>query len=280
MADTTISPQSNFLWESTARHSSFSVNFPKTPSTELLLIGAELFQEIDSHDILVLEFKGKPFLDSTIVVSGDPVEFVYTSGPNSSKFNGYVYTLEPSSGTEAHSTTVTCVSASYLLKNTDQRVYKNTTADGVVSKVAAKHGMQAVTQRHPRIRESIVQAGQSDWQLLRRLAKQAGFALRAENTTLTFVSKDKIYNEKKPSAPYFKYEDGLSIHNRMYGTCFYFEPEISDDNPDLGARVNRVITGTSTITSTPISTTHAAKDYSIPNLGSLSPSEDFFTYGE
>lgn len=208
-------PQYNYLWESTARLATFHAEFPKLGDIELTLIGAELFQSINSHDVLVLYFKGKPFLDSTIITSGDPIKFSWNTGPNVSVFNGYVYDVDPTSTTAANNTTVTCVSASYVMKDTNQEIYKNTTADAIVQKICKKNGLNSVTERHPRIHEQVVQAGQSDWQVLQRLALQCGFALRAENTTVYFLSKDKIYNDKKASAPYFRYKDGIAKAQRM-----------------------------------------------------------------
>ena len=263
------------MWEQ-SRWSDFNVVFPKVKSIELILISAELYQEVDSHDILVLHFKGKPFQSNTVIVSGDPVKFTYKSNSNKSTFEGYVHTVDPSANIDTHTTTIICVSASYVLKNSDQTIYKNVTADAVVSKIAKKHNMTTVTQRHPRVRETIVQAGQTDWQLLRRLAKQTGFALRAENTTIVFMSKNKIYESKKKQAPYFKYEDGPTKMNRTYGSCFMFKPYVSDDAPEQGSRVDRVITGVSSVTGSVIDTTHPVKDFSTSSRGVVVPNEDYF----
>jgi hypothetical protein len=271
--------QHDFVWEGAARSSQFGVKFPNTPAIELILIGAELFQTVNSHDVLVLQFKGKPFLDSTRIVSGDPVVFTWSTGPNESSFNGYVYDLDPETGTSTNNTTITCVAASYVLKNTDQQIYKNATADSVVAKICKKHGLNTITERHPRIREQVVQAGQSDWQMLQRLAKQCGFALRAENTTIYFLSKNKIYGDKKASAPYFKYNDGVTKAQRMYGTCFMFKPELSDESPDRAVIVDRVVSGFSVNTGDVIATTHQTKDHTISVNGSVIPSEDYFLYG-
>jgi len=269
------SHQDNYVWDA-ARWSDFSVIFPKLKSIELILISAELYQEAEAHDILVLHFKGKPFEDGTIIVSGDPVQFKYSSGASKSVFEGYVHTVDPISTIDTHVTKVICVSASYVLKNSDQVIYKNVTADAVVSKIAKKHSMTTVSQRHPRVQESIVQAGQSDWQLLRRLAMQTGFALRAENTSIIFMSKNKIFESKKKQAAYFKYEDGPTKANRTYGTCFAFTPYISDDAPEQGSRVDRVITGVSSVTGKVIATTHNIKDFTAASRGVVTPSQDYF----
>lgn len=268
-----------FQFESTAspHWSNFSVKFPKAPDFELLLITADLYQEQESHDVLVLTFKGKSTKDDTSIVTSDPVEFKYSSGDVESVFQGYVYQINPISTVKAHVTEVWCISASAVLKDSDQVIFKNVTADQVVSKIASKRGMTAVTQRHPRLRESVVQAGQTDWQILRRLAKQTGFALRTENTTIFFVSKDKIYRDKKAKAAYFKYNDGLTKEQRHVGTCLAFTPRVSDDSIETGVRVDRVMSGTSSSSGSIISTSHSTKDYTgVESLGKVVPNKEYF----
>lgn len=273
--------QRNYVYESTAKSSTFKVEFPKTPNIEMLLIGAELYQDIEQHDRLILHFKGKPFKDETIIRSEDPVKFTYTTDKVSQVFVGYVYDIDPKDDLDSNNTDIICISASHVLKNTDQKIYKNVTADQVVQKIAAKWGMKAVTQRHPRVRKTIVQAGQTDWQLLRRLAKQTGFALRSEGTTIYFVSKNKIYSKSKPSAVYFKYVDsnigGTSVkYNRSYGTLLEFVAQISDSAPEMGAKVDRIITGYNERTGTVIETVHKLKDFNFEDKGVVIPSEEFF----
>lgn len=274
-------PQKNYVYESTAQYSTFEVFFPNTPGFELTLIGAELYQDIEQHDRLVLHFKGKPENRETTILSEDPVKFTYITDKVKSEFLGYVYEIIPRDDVDSNNTDIVCVSASYILKNTDQKIYKNVTADQVVDKIAKKNGMKAVTQRHPRVRKMIVAAGQSDWQVCRRLAKQTGFALRSEGTTIYFVSKNKIYSKSKPSAKYFEYVDseigGSTVkYNRSYGTILSFSSEISDTSPELGAKVDRVVTGYNERTGKVIETLHKLKDFSFEDKGVVVPSEEFF----
>lgn len=266
----------NYTWESTARWSDYKAYFPSTPKHEMILMGAELYQVVEAHDVLVLTFKGKPESDLTNFVSGDPVVFSYSSGANKSKFNGYIYKIRPVTNMKTHMIRIICVSASYVLKNGAQKIFKNVTADQVVSKVCARHGLATVTQRHPRLRDNVSQSGETDWQLLQRLARQTGFALKCENTTVFFVSKSKIYNAKKKGAPYFKYVDGKNQKQRTTGTCLYFEPVVSDEVLELGTRVDRIITGISSTTGEVISATHSLKDFTKPELGVVTvPDEDY-----
>lgn len=267
-----------------ASFSSFTVEFPKTRyiHDDIKLVSAELIQVAEEHDRLVLQFKGRPSDDTTVLAYGDPVVFTFSSGKTPFTFNGHVYSVNPQNTPQANNLEVVCVSASgFMLKNTNQDIYRNVTADQVVEKISRKNGFKAVTQRHPRVRKGIVQPGQSDWQLMRRLAKQTGFALRSENTTIFFVSKSKIYNAKKDSAPYFNYIDSPEVGTttkpeRVYSSIFYFYPYISDNSAELGAKVDRVITGIHEKTGEVLDTLHLAKDFQEDVRGVVVPNEEYF----
>jgi hypothetical protein len=282
MATNTRTPaQKNFVWNSNAKDSDFNAAFPKAPDMELVLIGAELYQNPEEHDRLVLHYKGKPATRKNSIVSGDPVSFTYRAGKSTSTWNGYIHHVRQDNSHKGGNTDVVCVGASWVLKNTDQKIYKNVTADQVISKIAKKHSMAAVTQRDPRVRAQVSQSGQSDWQLCRSLAKQNGFALRTENTTIIFVSKDKIYQSQKNSAPYFNYVDDeiggvVPAALRMTGTILSFEPIISDQAPENSVRIDRVISGVNTNTGAAVKATHPHVAPAPGNSGVVIPNKTYF----
>jgi hypothetical protein len=271
-----------FVWQSSNSFVDFSVTFPKAKNFDLLLVGAELYQVGSEHDMLILHFKGNPDPKQNAILSKDPVIFNFRSQKLKSTWNGYVTQVRQTNTVVGGNTDIVCIGPSFYLKDTSQKIYKNVTADQVVSRIATKHSMQAVTQRHPRVKSSIVQAGQSDWQLLRRLAKSTGFILRCENSSILFVSADKIYKDKKASAPYFHYvgnDDNTGSTTkelRMIGSCFAFKPIVSDSSPDTGVRVDRVITGMHAQTGSVLSTTHKHKSKITGNAGVVVPSEEYF----
>ena len=271
-----------FVWQSSNSFVDFSVTFPKAKNFDLLLVGAELYQVGSEHDMLILHFKGNPDPKQNAILSKDPVIFNFRSQKLKSTWNGYVTQVRQTNTVVGGNTDIVCIGPSFYLKDTSQKIYKNVTADQVVSRIATKHSMQAVTQRHPRVKSSIVQAGQSDWQLLRRLAKSTGFILRCENSSILFVSADKIYKDKKASAPYFHYvgnDDNTGSTTkelRMIGSCFAFKPIVSDSSPDTGVRVDRVITGMHAQTGSVLSTTHKHKSKVTGNAGVVVPSQEYF----
>jgi hypothetical protein len=84
-----------------------------------------------------------------------------------------------------------------------------------------------------------------------------------ENTHITFVSKEKIFNSKKAKAPYYYYVDDehtglVTKQDRWSGSIFQFEPIISDESPDLGIAVDRVHAGKDAVSGKTFKATHPA----------------------
>lgn len=254
-----------------------AVSFLKTPNFPLALITATLDQKPNTHELLTLTFAGKLTSYTETVVSGDPVTFTWSSRFGNSTFIGYVHSIKPTD-INASITEIYCVSPSYLLKNTDQKVYKNVTADAVVSRIAAKYGLKAVTQRHPRVFPSLVNAGQSEWQFLRQLANLTGFLLKTEGTTIYFMSKSKLESASRKGAPYFYKEDHNpgSRYASSFGTIVAFTSTLSDDAPDMfGSTVDRVVSGIHKTTDSLINSIHASKPGSKSTKGVVIPSKAY-----
>lgn len=281
-----------FVWASNVIGANFYVTLPKTPKLELLAMGIEIYQKQMEHDFAIIHLKGKPYKLETQLHHNDPVVINYQSGKNKSTFNGYIHAVRQTSNIRGTTETILeVVGASSVLKETAQKVYTKATADQVVTQICSKFHLAAVVQRDARVRNAIVHSGQSYWQLLRSLALQTGHTLRCENTTLTFVSKDKVTLTKKKSAPYFVYIDSpnngvVTTELRNLGSITNFHPIISDGSPETHSNVDRVITGrTSSNSSTKgkaIKTTHAkagkgkGKSSKKPSKGAVKPSKDFF----
>ena len=263
-----------------ADDSAFAVEFPKSPDIQFFLISANLHQAAERHERLTLYFKGVPTDQTMSIAADDPVIFKYRRGLESATFNGYVHSITQENTQNNNETSVTCVGATYYMKDTDQQIYKNVSADQVVSKIAKKYGFTPITQIHPRKRKSIVQAGLTDWQMLTSLARQTGYALYSSNTFLVFMSKDKIYNDKKVNAPYFFYvseEDAPTtpFGLRMYGTILNYTIEVSDQSPESGRVVDRVLTGRNQLTGSSINDTIVYRKPTVGSTGAI-PGETYY----
>jgi hypothetical protein len=253
------------------------VKFPLSPSFGLIFMTATLNQQFNSHDTLTIKYAGKIEDTLNFIGSGDPVEFEYSGAGSKKTWVGYVHKVIPSTVAE-NTTTIICISPTYLLKTTRQKIYKKVTADQVVQKVCKQYGLKAVTQRHPRVFASIAQAGQSDWQLLRRLAKQTGFGLKVTGTTVYFMSKDKLSSASAQKAPYFFKENSAPTVRTItsMGTLLEFTPEISDEAPDMvGATVDRVVSGLHSTNNKTIATKHKIQPAKKKTKGTVTPSKKF-----
>jgi hypothetical protein len=253
------------------------VSFPLSPSFNLTFLTAKLEQEFDSHDRLVIKFAGKIEDALNFISSGDPVKFEYAGAGNKATWVGYVHKIMPSTVKE-NATTVICLSPTYLLKTTKQKIYKNVTADQIVQKICKQYGLKAVTQRHPRVFSTIGQAGQSDWQLLRRLAKQTGFGLKITGTTVYFMSKNKLSAASAARAPYFFKENAAQTVRGIsaMGTLLDFIPQISDEAPDMvGATVDRVVSGLHATNNKTIATKHKISPAKKKTNGTVTPNQKF-----
>jgi len=254
-----------------------AVKFPLSPSFGLIFMTATLNQEFNSHDTLTIKYAGKIEDTLNFISSGDPVTFEYSGAGFKKTWVGYVHKVIPSTVAE-NTTTIICISPTYLLKTTRQKIYKKVTADQVVQKVCKQYGLKAVTQRHPRVFASIAQAGQSDWQLLRRLAKQTGFGLKVTGTTVYFMSKDKLSSASATKAPYFFKEKAAPTVRTItsMGTILEFTPQISDEAPDMaGATVDRVVSGLHSTNNKTIATKHKAQPAKKKTKGTVTPNKKF-----
>jgi hypothetical protein len=242
-----------------ARAVSFSVSFPRTPDFDLRLTKANLVQRPEAHDVLELQFRGQIDSATKKILNNDPVVFTYMSPGKTKTWVGYIHHVSPLTTSAQSSFKVVAVSASYVLKESAQKVYTNVTADQVVSRIAQANGLAAITQRHPRVHSTISNTGLSMWQLLTRLARQSGFGLVVDGTTLRFQSKDQFFTDSLAKGLYFKSNASGVPANNQYASIQKFSPIISDNAPEMqGARVERVIGGVATGTTTPINTRHKA----------------------
>jgi hypothetical protein len=259
------------------RYPTRTVRFPLSPSFNLVFLTAKLGQEFNAHDTLVLQYAGKIEDTLNFIGSGDPVEFEYSGGGSTKTWVGYVHKVIPSTVAE-NSTTIICISPTYLLKTTKQKIYKNVTADQIVQKVCKQYGLKAVTQRHPRVFSTIGQAGQSDWQLLRRLAKQTGFGLKISGTTVYFMSKNKLSSASADRASYFFKENAAPAVRGIasMGTLIEFTPQISDEAPDMvGSTVDRVVSGLHSTNNKTIATKHKIQPAKKKTKGTVTPNKKF-----
>lgn len=220
-----------------------SVNFNGIEGAPFRLSHFRYTQAKYQHELAYLTFNE---WDTSIdfIKPGIPVDFEIKDPKGTKKFYGYVHHVEPNKTPGSDNVTVVVIGASYLLKQARQEVYKNITASDLAIAIAKQYNFSYGVTSHPRVYPQIAQSGQSDWQLLVRLAKQSGYSLRAENTELYFKPLDEDFAAYKSEAPRFYMNDA---NNPEGSTIYSFKPIVGEtlSFDDSGTKSATAISGIS-----------------------------------
>lgn len=162
-----------------------TIDFPESDAPPSMVYSLSLYQGRYMHEVVSVVFKdwGANY-DS--ISSGSVVKFNLSGFNMNRDFYGYVYCVMPERTPGTNFTEVILIGGSFPLKQQNQRVFLDTTADQVVKQIVEEHGLVCKAEPFPRVYDQISQAGHSDWELLVRLAKQSGYTLRTENTEVYF----------------------------------------------------------------------------------------------
>ena len=230
------------------------INFPEVAADKqpLFVYSMTLYQEQYRHELAEITFRDWD-VSYDSVTPGTPVTMTMYGPAKSREFYGYVHHIKPDKSPGKNFVTVLLIGASFVMKQTDQKVYTNVTADQIVRDIAIKNGFVCYTVPHPRVYPQVSQAGHSDWELMVRLAKQCGYTLRATNTELYFQPMLEDYTKYRSEAPKFSmlpvgHPDGTSIYK--------FSPVIGEDLEYNEAKKAAVaVSGVDRVTESPVSFT-------------------------
>jgi len=192
------------------------------------------------------------------IQNGTPIQATFKSPTGSRTFQGYVHSVTPDLSPGKNFAQVVAYGASYVMKQASQKIWTNVTADTVVAEIAKKYGFSYNAMPHPRVYDHLIQAGESDWAFLVKLAKQCGYSLRAENTALYF---NEITNDYKQNFQSAKYAIMREANSSLGSSMFKFTPEVSEAN-DIDAGVMKAATavgGVNLDTATAIVTTNQSR---------------------
>jgi phage protein D len=230
-----------------------TVNFPQTTIQPKVIYSANIFQKRYAHELASLYFKDWG-VQYDVVKAGSPVHLTIHGSNELRDFYGYVHHINLDRTPGKNFTELVVIGASFSMKQQAQKVYKNTTADQVVKEIAAKHNFVCYAVPHPRVHPQLAQAGQSDWELMVRLAQQSGYTLRVKNTELYFQPIMEDYTNYRAEAPKFIMRPASDPNG---STIYSFKPMIGESIPYEDA-INgaSAVTGVDTTNSEPISVTH------------------------
>lgn len=192
------------------------MSFPLAQNPPKRVVAFNLMQNRYAHEIATVRFRDWNVQLNDIKPT-DPVKCILRGKDSSREFVGYIHDIKPEITPSNRSVTVTLIGASYVLKQAKQRVFENVTADAVIKKIASEYGFSAYTDPHPRVYEQVAQAGHSELQIMARLARQCGYTLRVENTSIYFKKLTSDFQAFKSSASSFIMRDS----NNPRGSTLY-----------------------------------------------------------
>jgi phage protein D len=229
-----------------------NVQFPNSTAGPSHVYTLSLHQARYQHEIAIIKFRdGNVLFDA--VSTGSPITFTVTSGISTKEFKGYVHSVHPDTSPSHNLTEVIAVSASSVMKNPSQKVYKNLSADAIINQIVSKYRFNGYLTPHPRIYPQVAQAGHTDWELAVNLAKKSGYSLRTEGTEIYLQPVLAEYTSKRSQASKFVMRDASHPNG---STLYSFDANISENNSydgDLKAAI--AISGLDTATQKPISIT-------------------------
>lgn len=234
------------------------VTFPNTTVQPTLVYKASLHQSRYKHEVLNLTFRDWG-VDYNVVAAGSPIQVELSGGLQGSRtFYGYVHHVSVDRTPGTFTTEVTALSASMVMKNQSQYIYKGLSADAIVQKIGKKYKFAVFTVPHPRIYPQVAQAGHTDWELLVRLAKQSGYSLRTQNTELYFQPVLHEYTNYREQSIVFT----MRQSNDPNGSTIYsFTPVIGESMPyDNETKAAIAVGGVDKTTTSSISITNQLKN--------------------
>lgn len=189
-----------------------TVRFPDSPLEPERIYSLEYRQKNYEHDFAKLLFRDWN-VDPKRIKPGTAMEIILED----KTYSGYVHDIRPKVDNSSNFTQVSFIGASYVMRQASQAVYKNVTADEVIKKIAIKYGFSYKLEPHPRVYQQVSQAGLTDWEFMVKLAKQCGYFLRAESTSLYFQPLLQEFEETISEVQTFTQVDaGFKSFNPMY----------------------------------------------------------------
>jgi hypothetical protein len=201
-----------------------TIQFPESGVQPIRANSFRLIQNNYEHELAYITFNDWN-MDLSDIQPGLPVTIELHNLTKTRYFVGYVHHLEPKKTPGTATTTMAVMGASYVMKQSFQKVYKNTTASEVVKQIAERNKFAYYVVDHPRVYPQIVQSGHSDWELIAHLAKQCGYMFIVENTELYFQPLTEDFTNKRSEAPKFVQRNR---GNPKGSTLYSFNPLIGE----------------------------------------------------
>lgn len=213
----------------------YLAEFPLVSGDVPFYKGVKVIQRQGAHDLVEIPFEGVVADLDQSYVTGAPVRLTWGNRYGQSVFVGYIHHTRQDLQIKHPRTYVVCLGASYPLLEVRQRAFEDVSADLVASLLARNQSLNADVDPHPRVYPVVMQDTISDWALLQRLARETGYVLRMEGTTLQFVSRARVEAYYRPRAQVYYQNRSATANLQALNTVVSFTPLVGDFFPQTGS---------------------------------------------
>ena len=173
------------------------------------------------------------------IITGTPVSVTMAGVGSTRTMNGYIHHVTPDLSPAKNYVKVTVIGSSYVFKQQSQKVWVDATADQIVADIANSHNFSYIATPTERVYDQVSQAGMSDWELLVKLAKQNGYSLKANNTTIIFQPLTQEFTDMRQQAALYTMS---GLDTKLTG-IYSFKPLIGESIPFTDAKKTTVAVG-------------------------------------
>jgi phage protein D len=209
----------------------FTVSFPDFPGFTRSPRYITMTQEMGHHDIVELYYQQvSPFILKALN-TGVPVKIEWQNDKVKGTFIGYAVHATPYTAQRIErAIKLTCVSASYLMKDKLSKIWTNTTASEVVTELAKKYHLVPNVTKSPTRFSQISLSGHSVWEKLRELSNNLGYGLQVIGAELYFHPIDKMIDQFMTTIPVMAFLDPFTNPQSHFSTqtLSMFEADLGD----------------------------------------------------
>lgn len=210
------------------------VTFPNFPDYDLPPQWVKIVQEAGKHEIAIIYYRRLATLFTKASATGIPVKIEYGGEKAKAIFTGYLVNFESTSIRQIEQgMTLTCVGASYPLKDVESKIWVNRTASDIVTDIAKKFHLTPKVSPHPIRMTQQSLAGHTYWEKVLELADKVGYVAQVIGTELHFHPLDTMLDQFMASIPILDLGDPLAPPEALgpsAPTLNRFHPLLTDYN--------------------------------------------------
>lgn len=233
----------------------FKVEYPDFPSMDRMPRYIIMHQSMGKHDVVELYYQNVSPLIIKGLQTGVPIRITWANDKVKKEWYGYTNFSKPKIAQQLERyVKVTCIGSSYVLKETESKIWTNRTASEIAEEIAKKFKLKPVVTQSKIRYGQLSMAGHSYWEKLQELAHRIGYVVHVHGTELHFHPIDKMIDQFMTSVPVLAFLDPFTNPQSHFSaqTLSSFESTIGDYvEKEYLNRSEKIVSGVDPLTGKP-----------------------------